>query len=429
MATTTSPTNALPGPDLDNRRIAAAAIDLAAPALAAVALLASGLLTPAVAVVLVGWVLYYFFALESGGGQTVGKRAMDLKVVSADGGEPTMEQYAQRTLARVVDMTGIGLLVMLRSGDQRQRLGDMFAHTSVMDVKTAEGEMADSFDVAPLQAEPAAPAAKPKRSRPGLGGPELKLPSFGRSKAPKEPKEPKPAKEKKGRPGLGGPELKLPSFGRSKAPKEPKEPKPAKEKKGRPSLGGPELKLPSFGRKKHKPTFPEPEPFTFAPEPEPEPAQEHAPEPAPEPEPEPEVKPFDPFAADAPEPSVEVVAHDEPEPEPSPEAPEPPAPEIMQGDGPDIEIIRDDVPEEPPAPRPAPPTPPEPLPAAQHSPPPEPQQAPAPTPEPEHVEGIRDDGSPRVNVKPVETVSAMELLMREAEEHSMKEHGQNQRGD
>ena len=67
--------------------MAAAAIDLAAPMLAAVALFASGLLTPAVALVLVGWVLYYFFALESGGGQTVGKRAMHLKVVSADGRE------------------------------------------------------------------------------------------------------------------------------------------------------------------------------------------------------------------------------------------------------------------------------------------------------------------------------------------------------
>ena len=49
---------------------------------------------------LVGWTLYYFFALESGGGQTVGKRAMNLKVVSADGGEPTMQQYGMRTIAR-----------------------------------------------------------------------------------------------------------------------------------------------------------------------------------------------------------------------------------------------------------------------------------------------------------------------------------------
>ena len=98
MATTTSPTHAVTGPALDNRRMAAAAIDLAAPLLAAVVIIAAGLLTPAVALVLVGWTLYYFFALESGGGQTLGKRAMHLKVVSADGGEPTMHQYAMRTV-------------------------------------------------------------------------------------------------------------------------------------------------------------------------------------------------------------------------------------------------------------------------------------------------------------------------------------------
>ena len=441
MATTTSPTHALAGPALDNRRIAAALIDLAAPLLAAVALIVTGLLTPAVALVLFGWTLYYFFALESAGGQTVGKRAMNLKVISADdGGEPTLQQYAMRTLARVIDTFGIGLLVMLGTGDKRQRLGDIAARTSVVDADGADAAGADAFDAAHLHArtsapEPAAapePEAKPKRSRPGLGGPELKMPSFGRSKAPKAPKapkEPKPvkaAKVKSGRPSLGGPELKMPSFGRSKAPKAPKEPKPAKEKKGRPSLGGPELKMPSFGRKKNQIVMPEPaapEPEQHVPEPEapvmPEPvAQEPPAQP-----PVPEVKPFDPFAADAPEPSVEVVGHGEPEPEP--EAPEPPAPEIMEREVPDVEIVRDDPPAEPPAPEPmrpsipAVPPPPadEPLPAAaEHEPDRQPEPEPEVDPEPQHVDGVRDDGSSRVHVKPIETVSAMELLMREAEE-------------
>src|SRR3712207_4367782 len=107
MASTTSPTHSLAGPELDNRRIAAGAIDLAPPLLAAVALLMADLLTPAVALVLVGWTLYYFFALESGGGQTLGKRAMNLKVVSAAGGEPTMKQYALRTVTRVVDTPAV----------------------------------------------------------------------------------------------------------------------------------------------------------------------------------------------------------------------------------------------------------------------------------------------------------------------------------
>ena len=198
---------------------------------------------------LAGWTLYYFFALESGGGQTVGKRAMNLKVVSADdGGEPTMQQYAMRTLARVIDTLGIGLLVMLGTGDKRQRLGDIAARTSVVDAHGAEAAGVDAFDAAHLHArtpapEPAAspePEAKPKRSRPGLGGPELKMPSFGRSKAPKGPsprRSPSRPRSKSGRPSLGGPELKMPSFGRSKAPKAPKEPKP-REGEVRPAVAG-----------------------------------------------------------------------------------------------------------------------------------------------------------------------------------------------
>ncbi|HYI36694.1 MAG TPA: RDD family protein, partial [Thermoleophilaceae bacterium] len=235
MATSTSPTHALAGPALDNRRIGAAAIDLAAPALAGIALFVTDLLTPATALVLVGWTLYYFFALETGGGQTLGKRLMNLKVVSADGGEATMHQYAMRSLVRVIDLPGIGLVAMLGSGDRRQRLGDMVAHTSVVDASGPDLAQMDAFDAAhlnaqatPVEAEPK-PAKPAKSGRPSLGGPELKMPSFGRSKTPKEPKapkEPKPAKSaKSGRPSLGGPELKMPSFGRSKTPKEPKAPK------------------------------------------------------------------------------------------------------------------------------------------------------------------------------------------------------------
>lgn len=372
MATSSPSTHAQTGPALDNRRMAAAAIDLAAPALAGVVLYAADLLTPAVALVLVGWVLYYFFALESSGGQTVGKRAMNLKVVTAQGGDPTMQQYGVRTLARVVDMPIIGLGVMLATGDKRQRLGDIAAHTEVVDAAAAPA--ADAFDVADLQVAPAPPDAK--RSRRTLGGPELKLPSFKRSKAAKAPKSPKPQKEKKA---------------------------------GRPTLGGPEIKLPSLRRRKKEPVFFEPEPETpepFTRQPEPEPPAPAPPAPAPP----------------APEPSVEVVGQDRPV--PAIEEPEPPAPSIMEGDAPEVEVVPSDVtPDQPPAPEPLPPSIPavpaiepeppaeEPLPAAAQQPP-----GPAEEPEPQHVDGVRDDGSSRVNVKPIETVSAMDLLMRDAQD-------------
>ena len=97
----------------------------------------------------------------------------------------------------------------------------------------------------------------------------------------------------------------------------------------------------------------------------------------------------------------------------------------MEREVPDVEIVRDDPPAEPPAPEPmrpsipAVPPPPadEPLPAAaEYEPAQQPEPEPEVDPEPQHVDGIRDDGSSRVHVKPIETVSAMELLMREAEE-------------
>ena len=365
---------------------------------------------------------------------------MNLKVISADdGGEPTMQQYAMRTLARVIDTLGIGLLVMLGTGDKRQRLGDIAARTSVVDAHGADAAGVDAFDAAHLHArtpapEPAAapePEAKPKRSRPGLGGPELKMPSFGRSKAPKAPEARAQAgqgREGQVRPAVAGWPGAEDAVVRALEGAEGPEGAQAREGEEGPSLAGWPGAEDALLRPQEEPdrdararrpgaraararAGPAPE-APAMPEPV---AQEPPAQP-----PVPEVKPFDPFAADAPEPSVEVVGHDEPEPEP--EAPEPPAPEIMEREVPDVEIVRDDPPAEPPRPsrcgrrsppsRPRPPTSRSRRPPSTSSPEPEPEA----DPEPQHVEGVRDDGSSRVHVKPIETVSAMELLMREAEE-------------
>ena len=50
---------------------------------------------------ILGWALYYYFALESGGGQTVGKKLMKLRVVCADGRPAGMREIAVRTILRV----------------------------------------------------------------------------------------------------------------------------------------------------------------------------------------------------------------------------------------------------------------------------------------------------------------------------------------
>jgi uncharacterized RDD family membrane protein YckC len=220
-------TSPLPtGPQLDNRRIAAALIDLLIPLAGVAAAYAAGLsLTLGLLLVGVGWTLYYFFALESGDGQTLGKRAMKLRVVSADGTPATMEQIAKRTVVRILDGHIVGLIVMLATGDRRLRLGDMVAGTVVTDAGSAasaaagEGSGARAIDdrsallpggarashlattahlaPAPPLAPPATDPPKPAASRPSLlkrpiakpARPpffkrELSLPSFGKPSLP-----------------------------------------------------------------------------------------------------------------------------------------------------------------------------------------------------------------------------------------------------
>src|SRR5215212_7751177 len=132
------------GPQLDNRRVLAALIDLAVVALgAAVILAAAGVLgdspseigAPLIAVML-GWALYYYFACESSdSAQTLGKRVMKLRVVRADGRPADVRDIAVRTVVRVVDMQFaylVGLVVMLATGERRGRLGDLAAGTQIV---------------------------------------------------------------------------------------------------------------------------------------------------------------------------------------------------------------------------------------------------------------------------------------------------------
>src|SRR3954452_19174392 len=144
------------GPKLDNRRVAAGVVDLLIVAAGALVVLFAGdALTGdrggALGAVILGWALYYYFALESGAGQTVGKKLMKLRVVRADGRPAGMREIAVRTILRVVDGIGmyiVGLIVMLVTGERRQRIGDLAAATVVVD---ASGP-------ATAVAEPPAPA-------------------------------------------------------------------------------------------------------------------------------------------------------------------------------------------------------------------------------------------------------------------------------
>src|SRR3954453_4748013 len=153
---------ASPGPatgsQFDNRRVSAALIALAL--LVPVALLMATLVdgfTGAAAALTLGWALYYYFAFESDHGQTIGKRVMKIRVMRADGEPLDNGRVAVRTLLRPIDAIGaylLGLVVMLVTGERRQRLGDLAAGTVVTD---AEASAAPEPEQA-VVAEPEAPA-------------------------------------------------------------------------------------------------------------------------------------------------------------------------------------------------------------------------------------------------------------------------------
>jgi uncharacterized RDD family membrane protein YckC len=78
--------------------------------------------------------LAYYFVLESRNGQTVGKRALGLRVVTTSGARPTRGAIALRTVFRLIDILPffyIVGLIAIGAGDKRQRIGDRVADTTV----------------------------------------------------------------------------------------------------------------------------------------------------------------------------------------------------------------------------------------------------------------------------------------------------------
>jgi uncharacterized RDD family membrane protein YckC len=86
---------------------------------------------------LILWLGYYFGMEAFAGGQTVGKKAVKLKVVRLDGTALTPGHVAVRTILRVLDSLPafylLGFIVMVAS-KEKQRIGDMAAGTVVVRV-------------------------------------------------------------------------------------------------------------------------------------------------------------------------------------------------------------------------------------------------------------------------------------------------------
>jgi len=165
------------GPRLDNRRVLAAIVDLAVVVAGAMLILFAahalssdtGDVRGALSAVTLGWVLYYYFALESGHGQTLGKKLLKLRVVRADGRPAGMAEIAVRTVLRVIDGVGgyiVGLIVMLATGQRRQRLGDLAAGTIVVDASAPahvpQAAIVAAVDEASIEDEPVEDEAEPQ---------------------------------------------------------------------------------------------------------------------------------------------------------------------------------------------------------------------------------------------------------------------------
>jgi uncharacterized RDD family membrane protein YckC len=87
---------------------------------------------------------YLFYDLVSEivlDGQTIGKKAMNIKVVKLDGTQPSISSYLLRWLIRWVDMlfSGAVAILAISVNGKGQRLGDMAAGTSVISLKRRVG--------------------------------------------------------------------------------------------------------------------------------------------------------------------------------------------------------------------------------------------------------------------------------------------------
>ena len=100
---------------------------------------------PVVAIGLVGipYIFYHLLSEIFFNGQSLGKRARDLKVVRLDGGQPGLGDYFLRWLLRIIDLgifSGAVAVVTILLNGRGQRLGDLAAGTAVVRLRLAAGK-------------------------------------------------------------------------------------------------------------------------------------------------------------------------------------------------------------------------------------------------------------------------------------------------
>lgn len=119
-------------------RISARMIDLAVLVGVFILLSILFLMVKTIFLFILAGVIYAFYNLVCEllmNGQSIGKRLMKIKVISIDGGQPSIGQYFIRWIFRLVDfaLTGqIGAVVCIALSKNKQRIGDIVAGTTVV---------------------------------------------------------------------------------------------------------------------------------------------------------------------------------------------------------------------------------------------------------------------------------------------------------
>jgi uncharacterized RDD family membrane protein YckC len=103
----------------------------------------SGFPKALIVILIIYSIIYIFYDLVAEvffKGQSVGKYALKIKVVSLDGARPSISQYLMRWVFRLVDFGitfGIGALMTVALSEKKQRIGDIVAGTTL--IKTKKG--------------------------------------------------------------------------------------------------------------------------------------------------------------------------------------------------------------------------------------------------------------------------------------------------
>lgn len=108
---------------------------------------------------------YVFYNLASEillNGQSIGKKARDIKVIRLDGTSPRVGDYFLRWLLRIIDTSfyGVVAMVTIAANGKGQRVGDIAAGTSVISLKARPTQLPDLSQLAtPVAYQPVFPQA------------------------------------------------------------------------------------------------------------------------------------------------------------------------------------------------------------------------------------------------------------------------------